>query len=234
MAAKRSVTMFRLTLISCMSVVALCGRSVSGVCATTFPVRSADIAIAVAQQVCLKYGGPLLDEDMNKTTIRNAMPSLRWNATLRNQHWHVDTLPSVVAGTNDHLLVVDIPIEGPAPKECVESGYDLVGVPPRPRKPRGPCKPTNISETDAQELALEAVAPHGGVWLEASRAKSEPDAWIVSVRIPERPPSDAGADKGLFKIFKRTANVLNLRTGVQFTSLPSKAQFVEHHCLYGR
>jgi hypothetical protein len=179
----------------------------------------------------MKYGQALLDEDMNKTPIREAMPTLKWSATLDGDGWHVDTMPSVIAGTNDHLLSVDIPVQGPAPKECEQSGYDLVGESPRPPKPHAPCEATDISEPDAQQLALEAVAPNGGVWLMASRARSEPNAWIVSVRIPARPDSDPRADKGTFKVFKRTANVEKIGTEEWFKSLPSKAQFVEHHCL---
>jgi hypothetical protein len=203
-----------------------------GTGAARFPIRNADAAITLAKAVCLRYGSPLLDEDMNETAIRKAMPTLKWGATLQDGHWFVDTMPSVVAGTNDHLLIVDIPVEGPVPKGCPEAGYSLLlGLPPRPPKPRPACEPSDISEPDAQQLALEAVAPDGGVWLMASRAQSQADAWIVSVRIPERPQSDADADKGEFKVFKRTADVLNTHTGERFTALPSKAQFVEHHCL---
>ena len=207
---------------------------VAAACAAPFPIAGSDDAIAMAQDICLKYGPPLLDEDMNRTAIRDAMPSFKWGARLEGSHWLVDTMPSVVAKTNAHLLVVDIPLNGPAPKRCIESGYVLIGLSPRPATaptPRADCKPSDISGPDAQQLALEAVSPHGGMWLAASPAQSEPDAWIVSVRIPKRPASEASADKGMFKIMKRTANVINMKTGERFTSLPSKAQFVEHHCL---
>ena len=199
--------------------------------AAPFPIQNANDAIATAKDVCLRYGGPFYDEDDNRTTIRQQMLTLKWNATLEGDHWHADTRPSVVAGTNEHWLDVDIPVNGPAPTSCAESMYELIGIAPVTPKPRGPCKPSDLSEWNAQELALEAVAPNGGVWLMASRGKSEPSAWIVSVHIPERPESDASADKGLFKVFKRNGDVLNVRTGEFFTSLPSKAHFVEHHCL---
>src|SRR5882724_10828180 len=101
-----------------------------------FPIRNANDAIAVAKRVCMKYGQALLDEDMNKTPVREAMPTLKWSATLERDQWYVDTMPSVIAGTNDHLLLVDIPVQGPAPNECRQSGYDLLGESPKPPKQR--------------------------------------------------------------------------------------------------
>jgi hypothetical protein len=196
--------------------------------AAMFPIRTAGEAIGLAEMVCLKHGGPLYDEDANKTTIREALRTLKWGATLDGDIWQVDTMPSIVDQTNDHLLMVDVPVNGPAPIVCQESLYSLIDTsPPKPAKPRPVCKPSSISTLDAQELALEAVAPDGGVWLESSRAISRGDSWQVSVR-------DGQGNENQFKINKRTANVVNLRTGEEFTSLRSKAQFVEHHCLYAQ
>jgi len=168
---------------------------------------------------------------MNETAIKSVLPSFQWQAELVGDHWAVSTEPSVLADTNEHLLIVDVPVNGPAPRTCHESMYSFLGVTPRPPAPRGPCKPSDISESDAQMLALDTFEPDRSAGLMAERARSERTAWIVPIRIAGRPASDRDADKGLFRVFKRNANVLNIGTGEYFTALRSKAQFVRHHCL---
>jgi len=196
-----------------------------------FPIKSPEDAISVAKAVCIAYGKPLSDEDQNQTTIKDAMTSLQWNAKLEGNLWHVDTTPSIVAGTNDHLLIVDIPVNGPAPKQCTQSLYTFFNLPPRKPKSCENSEPTDLSEANAVNLAFEAYMR--GQWtggIMAPPGQSEPDDWLVSIRVAGPPNSDT-QELGLYKIFKRTGNVLNVKTGEQFNSLPSKSHFLELHCL---
>ena len=130
--------------------------SSSEVAAYTFPIKSKAEAIEVAKGVCLKYGGTLMDEDMKKTTVRDEMSTFRWDATLNRDHWDVNTSPSIYAGTNDHWLDVEVPVNGPEPRSCPESLYTIFGLPPRKPKPRTNCKPSDISAANASQLAFEA------------------------------------------------------------------------------
>jgi hypothetical protein len=209
---------------------------------TRFSIFSAEEAISIAKKVCLKYASPIMDEDENETSIKDAMPTLQWGATFTGDYWVVDTMPSVVAGTNDALFLVYIPVEGPAPHQCIQSMYELALLKPEPPKPRGPCVPSDISAPDARELSLEAPAPKGEATMMVLQTLSEADAWVVSVGYslkPDAVPSYRDVFKafkrtvGVFRVFKRTADVVNIGTGEKFTSLPSKARFVEHHCLNG-
>jgi hypothetical protein len=208
------------------------GAQSNAAIAAELPVRTAAQAIAIAKAFCIKSGPKLLDEDMNETTIRDAMPTLKWAASKEKNEWHVDTMGSVMAGTNTHLLAVDVPEDGSPPKQCWDSLYTLVGPPPK-KPPRGSCAPSDLSAANASELAFEAY--QRGVWvggIMATKPQSEPDAWIVSIRVAA-PPNTDSEELGLYKVFKRTANVQNVKTGEELNSLPSKAHFVELHCLDG-
>jgi hypothetical protein len=206
--------------------------SSNGVAAYTFPIKSKADAIEVAKSVCLKYGGPLMDEDMKKTTVRDEMSTFRWDAALNGDHWDVSTTPSIYAGTNDHMLDVEVPVNGPEPRSCSESLYTLFGVPPRKPKDRTNCEPSDISAANALQLAFEAYMR--GVWtggIMAMKPESELDAWTVSIRVAAAPGDNSSKELGHYRVLKRTANVVDIISGEEFNSLPSKAHYLELHCL---
>jgi len=44
--------------------------------------------------------------------------------------------------------------------------YTLFRAPRKPPNRRASCEPSDTSDADTQTLAAEAIAPHGGEWLE--------------------------------------------------------------------
>lgn len=77
-----------------------------------FPVKDAQTAIAIAKKVCRG----------------KAAPSLKWQATLDStgKSWGADTAPSVCSKATSHMWSVEIPVNGPYPKICRDSGYELI------------------------------------------------------------------------------------------------------------
>ncbi len=82
-----------------------------------FPVKSEQGAISIAAHVCRG----------------KADKSLRWMANLDRRHrvWVASTTP-IMCRKDDRLLVVEIPVNGPYPDECLEGFDNTIGPPPCP------------------------------------------------------------------------------------------------------
>jgi hypothetical protein len=106
-----------------------------------------------------------------------------------------------------------------------------MGLPPRKPKDCTNVEPSDISSLNATNLAFEAYNRGGWVGgIMGLEPESDGDAWIVSIRVPA-PPGVTSKELDHYKVFKRTANVVDTLTGEEFNSLPSKTHYLELHCL---
>jgi hypothetical protein len=86
-------------------------RTVPRELAADFPARDEASAIRIAKYVCRREAGP----------------DFQWQANFvaSHRHWIVDTEPSLHK-SGDPLWMVEIPVDGPLPKRCWRSFYDII------------------------------------------------------------------------------------------------------------
>ena len=77
-------------------------------CASPFPIKDEQGAIAIAKQVCISRVA---------TEWYRGAPV--WKAILWDNHWQVSGTPANESSRpNGGNIVIDIPVDGPAPKDC--------------------------------------------------------------------------------------------------------------------
>jgi hypothetical protein len=82
-----------------------------GGCATTFPIKDSRQASEIGKAVCR--------HDSQFST------SLKWSAVRQDDRWEVTGFEKL----GGPMLVVHVPVNGPYPTECFESGYDMLILP---------------------------------------------------------------------------------------------------------